>query len=931
MGRRFCPSGAIVPMIARVWARLGFRARFQQVRHPRRPRHELTDPAWIPTARTRRPIQLSFALAGAALLAAALPSAAETPVLQTAPNAAGQKTPDQKSPGETGKMLVEAAELRYDTDKNIVSAEGNARVYYKGRVLEADRVVYNRNTGRVYAEGHAKLTQRDGTVMHGDRFDLTDDFRDGFIESLRADTPAKPIPPLGPPFGSGPLANNGLPATTGTPPAHGTYKTYFSAPRAERIEGDTTVFDKGTYTACDACKDNPDKPPLWRVRAKRIIHKNDEKMIYYEDATLEFLGIPIAYVPFFSAPDPSVTRKSGILSPFFATSSFAGSGVGIPIFWALAPDYDLTVTPTYYSSEGFFTSAIWRQRLENGQYYIQATGIAEQNPGLFPPPPYDGGNQALRGSLESKGDFNITDQWKFGWQFTLLSDKWYLNDYNVPSQTRTSYFLAETTSTIYLTGQGDRGYFDLRGYSFEGLTSQDFQPQQPVAHPVMDYNKTFDIDPAKTLGIGGQAELDFNLTSLSASSASFQAVGLPVLDNAFGLYNVCNIYVPGACLLRGIGGDYTRVTAQASWKRQYIDPIGEVFTPFAFARVNGEWLDLNTTNSYTFMSAAGSSTYFNASQQNFLGTNNPSFYGQVIPGIGLEYRYPFYATTSFASMVFEPIGQIIIRPNQQIGSSSLVNLDAQSLVFDTSNLFDWSKYSGYDRFETGTRANYGGQFTMNFNSGGYVNVMAGQSYQVAGTNSYATPDAANVGLSSGLDTRLSDYVSSLTIAPNSIFSFVAQSRFDVSTLEARRIDLLLNYNLGALTGSIAFANYQAQPLIGYAVRREGLGISTRYMISDNYFAQGNITFDMSRQYYPASYIGFSNPGPFAPAAYGIGAGYQDECTTFSVNYSSIYQDYGVGALYHNQTLLVQLQLRTLGEVKYNQSFLNTTALDGVKY
>jgi LPS-assembly protein len=306
MGRRFCPGSAIVPTLRAIRTKLGLGA---------------------PAALTRRCVQLSLALAGAAMLTGSFPvqaPAAEAKAAQTAP-------------GGTGKMFVEAAELRYDTDKNTVSAEGNARVYYKEKVLEADRVVYNRNTGRVYAEGHAKLTESDGTIIHGERFDLTDDFRDGFIESLRADTPPKPYYyPSGNTF------------------ANGTYKTYFSAPRAERIEGDTTVFDKGTYTACDACKDNPDKPPLWRVRAKRIIHKNDEKMIYYEDASLEFLGIPIAYVPFFSAPDPSVTRKSGILSPYLAYDGHLGAGVGIPIFWALAPDYDFTFTPTYFSQQGFF-------------------------------------------------------------------------------------------------------------------------------------------------------------------------------------------------------------------------------------------------------------------------------------------------------------------------------------------------------------------------------------------------------------------------------------------------------------------------------------------------------------------------------------------------------------------------------------------------
>jgi LPS-assembly protein len=900
MGRRLCPAKAIAPML---WARRSI---------------------WLSLA-------LAFAVSGAVLSAGALPAAAETP--------SGHET--KSALGGTAKMFVEADELRYDTEKNIVSAEGNARIYYKDQTLEADRVVYDRNSGRVYAEGHAKLTERDGTVLHGSRFDLTNDFRDGFIESLRADTPAKPYENV-----LGAQLPGAPPNTDTSGIVTGTYKTYLSAPRAERIEGETTVFDKGTYTVCEACKDNPDKPPLWRVRAKRIIHKNDEKMIYYEDASLEFLGIPIAYVPFFSTPDPSVTRKSGILSPYFLlTSSYLGTGLGIPIFWALAPNYDLTLTPTYYSQQGFFAKAEWRQRLESGEYYIRATGISEQNPTVFPLAPYGSGNQGLRGSFESKGEFYIADQWKFGWEFTLLSDKWYLWDYHVPSQTLSSNYFAETTSTVYLNGQGDRGYFDLRGYSFEGLSSHDIQAQQPIAHPVWDYNKTFDIDPAKSFGIGGQAELDFNLTSLSARSASFQAVGPPVLDNAFGLYNICastitpanpkGLYVPGQatgdCLLRGLGGEYTRATVEASWQRKYIDPIGEVFTPFAFARLNGEWLDVNTTNSYTFTSASGTSTYFNASQPNFLGNRDASFFGEFFPGTGLDYRYPFLAKTSFASMVFEPIGQIILRPDHELGAHSLVNLDAQSLVFDDSTLFDWSKYSGYDRFETGTRANYGAQFTMNFNNGGYANLIGGQSYQLAGTNSYATPDAANVGLSSGLDTRLSDYVSAFTIAPSSIFSFIAKARFDVSSLAVRRLDLITNYNFGALTGAIQFADYEAQPVIGYAVRRQGLSLSSRYKITDHYFAQGNITFDMSRQYYPASLIGFTNPGPFAIAAAGVSAGYQDECTTFSVNYSSTYGDYGTSYLTHDQTVLLQLQLRTLGETKVTQTFLNTTALDGVKY
>jgi LPS-assembly protein len=802
------------------------------------------------------------------------------------------------------KMIVEATEVRYDVDKDLASAVGNVRVYNKGRVLEADRVTYDRKSGRVYAEGHAKLTEVDGTILRGDRLEFTDDFRDGFIDSLQSEAPQQ---------------------------------AYFSAPRAERIDLDTTVFDKGTYTACLACRTDPDRPPLWRVRAKRIIHKNDEKMLYYEDAGLDFLGVPLPYSPYFSSPDPSVKRKSGVLMPSLLYGQKRGVGVGVPIFLALAPNYDLTLTPTYLSQQGFFGRGEWRHRFENGEYYIHANAIAQQDRGAFAPPPYGAGNLVFRGSFESRGQIQLADQWKTGWDFALLTDRWFPYDYHIPTKTLSYYYFGESISTAYLTGQAARGYFDLRGYYVNALSSHDFQPQQAIARPVWDYNRTFDIDPVETLGIGGQIGLDFNLTSLSAQAASFEAVGPRILDAAYGLYEICGSYVPGQaignCLLRGIGGDYTRTTAMATYKRKWIDPLGQVWTPFAFGRLNGEWFDIDQSRTYTFTSAQGTSTFTNASQVQFVGNTDTSFFGEVVPGIGLDYRYPLLVSTGLGSIVAEPIGQIVARPNRPLGDHSLVNLDSQSLVFDNTTLFGWDKYSGYDRFETGTRANYGGQVTWTTTNGGYANLVAGQSYQVAGSNPYARPDAANVGLSSGLDTRASDFVGALTVNPASFVNFAAKGRFDVNTLEPRRIDLVSTFNLGPLTAQAQFASYSAQPVIGYDVRREGLAFYSRYQVSENYFAQGNVVFDMSRQFYGSNLIGTSNPGAFFVASFGAGAGYEDECTRLSLNYRSVFQDLGNGRGTRNQVFLVQLQLRTLGDERFARSNLSGAGanVDGIRY
>ena len=430
----------------------------------------------------------------------------------------------------------------------------------------------------------------------------------------------------------------------------------------------------------------------------------------------------------------------------------------------------------------------------------------------------------FRGDIDTKGEFNINSNWKFGWNIAVLSDKYYLYDYSIPTETLSSNYFSESISTLYLTGQGDRSFFDLHGYYFQGLSSHDIQAQQPIAHPVLDYNKTIDIDPAKTRGVGGQVELDFNLTSLSAQSASYQSVGPRTLDSAYGLYDVCNVYQPGrtagnSCLLRGIGGDYTRATGQITYQRKYIDPIGEVWTPFAFARFSGETVNLNTSYSDTLSANGKHHDLLERLADEFRTERNDGEPGSG-SGAGISLSFP-------RLHAFRVDGVRADRPDHrpaehQIGTKSLVNLDSQSLVFDSSNLFDWNKFSGYDRFETGLRANYGAQFAMNFKNGGYANFIAGQSAQIAGTNAYDTPDAANIGLSSGLNRSLSDYVAGATLSPLPLITFGASGRFDERTLENRRVDLTTQLNFGALTGGIQFANYQAQPVIGYDVRREGL-------------------------------------------------------------------------------------------------------------
>ena len=828
--------------------------------------------------------------------------------LWAAPAALAQAPAPATAAKPKDRLLVEAKELVYDKTKNRVSAVGNVQLYYQGRVLEADKVIYDRVTSRVFAEGNAKLTDEKGNVTYAGRFELTDNFKDGFIDSLTVVTADK---------------------------------VRITAPRAERSDGTTTVLDKATYTACAPCKDHPEKPPLWQIKAARIIEDQAEHVVYFEDATFELFGMPIAYLPYFSTADSTVTRKTGFLVPSIIYRKSLGVGASIPFFWNLAPNYDLTVTPTLLSRQGFLGEVEWRQRFASGSYNIRATGIHQANPDVFLNPPDGPGNRSWRGSLESQGKFKISDKWSFGWSASAFSDRWYFDNYRLKNENLTQNYYKESISSIYLNGQGNNGYFDLRGYYIQGLSSHDSQAQQPLIRPVWDYNKLIEVPKDRSSGIGGEITVDANLTSLSRQQAAFQSIGTRAVDQAFGLHDVCETRVPdpanpgkfvfqrsygaASCFLRGLGGDYTRLSAQAAWQRKFIDPIGQVWTPFAFVRAEVAAVNVNLKRTTLYSSAKGSSLLSNADQTNFFGNETSFNQTSIVPGVGLEYRYPMIARSSWGNQIFEPIAQVIVRPDER-KKRRFPNEDAQSLVFDDTNLFEWNKFSGYDRTEGGTRLNYGAQYTLTTNSGAYANAMIGQSYQLYGRNSYSSGDVANAGINSGLDTQRSDYVGRLAFAPGPNLSFTAKGRFDQRNFALKRLDVGVTASIGRLTADVLYARYAAQPEIGYPKRREGISTNAKLMLGPNFFVTGTAMFDMARYLYD---LPGQKSARFTPNLLGVGFGYSDECTNFSLNYASYLNDPGSGTNTRNQSVMLSLQLRTLGDVKARSSLGSTPSSDGI--
>ena len=115
------------------------------------------------------------------------------------------------------------------------------------------------------------------------------------------------------------------------------------------ISKNKSSFEKNIFTLC-GYREN-DKCPPWTIQSSKMLHDNQKKTIYYDNALLKIYNIPIFYFPKLAHPDPSVERRSGFLLPSYSDTKNLGSSISIPYFFAVSQDKNFTLTNKLYTSE----------------------------------------------------------------------------------------------------------------------------------------------------------------------------------------------------------------------------------------------------------------------------------------------------------------------------------------------------------------------------------------------------------------------------------------------------------------------------------------------------------------------------------------------------------------------------------------------------
>lgn len=738
---------------------------------------------------------------------------------------AQQLVPAQSADSDA-KLYLSSDSLVYDRDHKKVTASGAVRINYDGHKLVANTVTYDQSSGRLIAEGQIELVEADGNRIYADKMDVTDDFGQGFINSLRVET---------------------------------TDDTHMAAESGERVNSTVFVLQNGVYTACKPCADNPKKAPFWQVKARRVIENGETHTIRLEGTRFELLGMPIAYLPFIEVPDHTVKRKSGFLFPTFTSAQNLGFGATVPYYYVINPSADFTFSPSFYSTQGLLLSGELRQRFDNGTHTLQLAGISQLKPSTFAA----GTSDAVRnrGMVRSQGEFKINPRWTFGWDVMLQSDNNFSRTYSIPGLTGST-----VVNQVYLTGLGKRNYFDVRSYYFD-IQDADrknvAENQQAFVHPVLDYNAVLDKPVA-----GGELSYNLNFTNLTHRGIAAYTEGTTTR-------------------FPGVRGETSRISADAQWRRRFVTDQGIVVTPILAARADAFQLGMKAPSSATYTYAGN--FYSGISTTRSMVT------------AGTEVSYPFLISIPGSEHVIEPVGQLFIRPDEQM-AGRLPNEDAQSFVFSASNLFDMDKFSGYDRIEGGTRANLGIRYKGTFDSGYSVNAIVGQSYQVAGRNSFAQTDLVYAGWNSGLDKRASDYVGMVNVQTPYGLGVTESLRLTKEDFKLARLDSSLTYTSQKYNLSLTYSSVAAQPAYGSATDGQQLVVAGSVKFQDYWKAFSTFSWDLKKRQL--------NSGTF-------GLSYEDECTIFAIGFTETRDttnnsgsDWAIGA---------RLSFRTLGDVRIGNS------------
>ena len=390
--------------------------------------------------------------------------------------------------------LLVADQLYITRDRELV-ASGNVEAFQNGTRLRASAIRYDQGTGALSIEGPITLTEGEDTVIVANAAELDADMRNGILTGARL------------------VLNQQL---------------QLAAVQIDRVDGRYNQLYKTAVTSCRICDDG--RPPLWQIRAKRVIHDELEQQLYFDEAQFRIGNIPVFWLPRLRLPGPGVERASGFLVPSVRSTSALGLGLKIPYFIKLGDRRDLTLTP-YLSSSTSTLEFRYREAYRNGRIAFEGAVTRDD---LLP--------DDTRGYLFGAGVFALPRDYILNFTLQTVTDDGYLDNY--------AYSGADRLKSELTVSRAQRDAY-IRGSFFNFKSLRDDEDNDTIPTLVLDgeYERRF-----FPTSLGG--EVRTTLVAHSHRRISDLAIDSGDADDIVD------------------GRDVARINAEINWLRSYTLPAG---------------------------------------------------------------------------------------------------------------------------------------------------------------------------------------------------------------------------------------------------------------------------------------------------------------------------------------------------------------------
>ena len=384
-------------------------------------------------------------------------------------------------------------------------------------------------------------------------------------------------------------------------------------------------------------------------------------------------------------------------------------------------------------------------------------------------------------------------------------------------------------------------YVSIAAWAFQGLRVDDKQKTIPIALPAIDARLRL-ANPI----LGGRIELQANSLAIT----------------------------------RIDGQDTQRAFVQARWDMRKLTAMGQQLTFTALAR--GDVYHTDDSAATSVISYRGLD----------------GWHSRAIGALVADARWPLVGRAFGGTQMIVPRFQVVLTPPTP--NIAIPNEDSRSIDLDDSNLFAINRFSGYDRWEDGSRVTYGAEYTLErprFS----VNTVIGQSYRLR-----RSPTIFPIG--TGLTDRFSDVVGRTRIRYGRFLDISHRFRVDKSNLAIRRneVDLTVGSNETYLQIGYLKLNRNIDPAIEDLRDKEELRLAGRWKFRRYWSLFGATVLDLTNK----SKDPLSLASGFVPVRHRLGVDYEDDCLTFGVQWRRDYER--IGTFRKGSTFSLHFSLKNLG-------------------